>query len=184
MSNFVDYSCGLMKSSKGLRTQALLVAEEDVKQTLQRAALLHACSFLEAHLNYMADHFQDSPMFTLHERGLLLEKEVVFEKGKYVLSTKLKISRVQDKIDLLLAKCANDPEAAKDGWYAALMQALNMRNSLVHPKEARTLVDSDVKSALAAVLMAADTLYNAVFKKRLPYAKKGIEGGLEFGPAN
>lgn len=133
MSDFVVYCRGLMEASKGLRSQALLVAEGDVKQTLLRAALLHACSFLEAHLNYMADHFQDSPMFTLHERGLLLEKEVVFEKGKYVLSTKLKISRIQDRIDLLLAKCANDPGGVKDGWYAALMQALSMRNSLVHP---------------------------------------------------
>jgi hypothetical protein len=28
-------------------------------------------------------------------------------------------------------------------------------------------------------LNAADTLYTVVFKKGLPYAKKGIEGGLD-----
>jgi hypothetical protein len=49
----------------------------------------------------------------------------------------------------------------------------------VHPKETHTLSGSDVQLALVCTLKAADTLYNVVFKKGLPYAKKGIEGGLD-----
>jgi hypothetical protein len=179
MGDFVGYSRGLMDASKGLRNLARGIQNVEVKQTFLRAALLHACSFLEAHLNYMADHFKESVMFSLNERGILLERDVVFDNGRYVLTDKLKMSRIHDRIDLLLEKCSKDPVSDKKGWYSELTTVLRIRNSLVHPKESRMLEDEDLRLALSAVLMAADTLYKVVFKKGLPYAKKGIEGGLD-----
>jgi len=182
MSDFVEYSRGLLEASKGLRSQALSLPDGEAKQTFMRAAILHACSFLEAHLNYMADHFAGGEMFTLHEQGLLLEREVAFDSGKFTMKTNLKMSRMQDRIDLLLTKCASDPKAAKKPWNSGLTETLRTRNSLVHPKEVRQLKDEDVVVAITAVLTAADTLYQAVFRKGLPYAKKGIEGGLDLSP--
>jgi hypothetical protein len=179
MSDFVEYSRGLMDAAKGFRTHALGLEEGEVKQAFLRAALLHACSFLEAHLNYMAVHFTDNTMFSLHEKGVLLEKEVRFDQGAFRLSNTLKISRITDRIDLLLSKCSTNPAADKAGWYPDVACTLKTRNSLVHPKDAHTLSESDVQSALVCVLKAADKLYNVVFGKGLPYAKKGIEGGLD-----
>lgn len=179
MSDFVEYSRSLMDAAKGFRTHALGLVEGEVKQAFLRAALLHACSFLEAHLNYMAEHFTDNTMFSLHEKGVLLEREVRFDHGAFHLSNTLKISRITDRIDLLLSKCSTNPSAEKAGWYNDLGLTLKIRNSLVHPKDVHTLGDSDVQLALVCMLKAADTLYNVVFKKGLPYAKKGIEGGLE-----
>jgi hypothetical protein len=117
-------------------------------------------------------------MFSLHEKGVLLEREVRFEGGTFQLSNKLKISRITDRIDLLLSKCSKNPIEDKAEWYAELARTLRSRNSLVHPKDTHSLSDSDVQLALNCVLKAADSLYRVVFKKGLPYAKKGIEGGL------
>lgn len=179
MSDFVEYSRSLMDTAKGFRAHALELEEGEVKQAFMRAALLHACSFLEAHLNYMADHFAYNTMFSLHEKGILLEREVRFEGGEFHLTNTLKISRIIDRIDLMLSKCSANPAEEKVGWFSDLVRALKIRNSLVHPKEVHTLYDEDVKMALLCMLNAADKLYFVVFKKGLPYAKKGIEGGLD-----
>lgn len=48
----------------------------------------------------------------------------------------------------------------------------------MHPREAHTLSEAQVTEAMTAILDGVDTLYRAVFKKALPYSKKGIEGGL------
>lgn len=178
MSDFIEYSRSVMEAAKGFRTHALSISEGEVKQAFLRASLLHACSFLEAHLNYMAEHFTENTMFSLHEKGVLLEREVRFEGGTFQLSNKLKISRITDRIDLLLSKCSKNPIEDKAEWYAELARTLRSRNSLVHPKDTHSLSESDVQLALNCVLKAADSLYRVVFKKGLPYAKKGIEGGL------
>lgn len=178
MSDFVDYSRSLMDAAKGFRTHAIGLPEGEVKQAFLRAALLHACSFLEAHLNYMAEHFTENAMFSMHERGVLLEKEIRFDDGMFVLINKLKISRITDRIDLLLSKCSSNPVKDKAGWYPDLSLTLRTRNSLVHPKDAHILSENDVQLALSCILKAANKLYTVVFKKGLPYARKGIDGGL------
>lgn len=179
MSDFVKYSRGLMDAAKGFRSAALTVSNEQTKQALLGSALLYACSFLEAHLNYIAEHFSDKKMFSLHEKGVLLEREVRFESGAFVLSNTLKISRITDRIDLLLAKCCDDPVSVKLGWYSDLTATLKARNAIVHPKDQHDLTEGSVTLALNCVLSAVDALYLVVFKKALPYAKKGIDGGLD-----
>lgn len=179
MSDFVEYSRNLMDAAKGFRTHAISMEEGEVKQAFLRAALLHACSFLEAHLNYMAEHFTENAMFSMHEQGVLLEKEIRFNDGAFEIINKLKISRITDKIDLLLRKCSTNPHKDKAGWYTELSATLKTRNSLVHPKDAHTLTESDVQLALTCILKATNKLYTVVFKKGLPYAKKGIDGGLK-----
>jgi len=179
MSDFINYSKGLMEAAKGFRNRAQVMPEGSIKQAYLRAALLHGFSFLEAHLNYMAEHFHDSQMFSVHERGILLERDVVFEKGEFQLSQKTKFARMTDRIELLLTKCSEDLSAAKGQWYSRLKEAIKIRNALVHPKEVHALTDVQLREALEAILEAVESLYRAVFKKGLPYTKKGLFGGLE-----
>ncbi|MGO4618571.1 hypothetical protein AB4Z34_01550 [Ensifer sp. 2YAB10] len=178
MSDFIDYSKDLMETAKGFREKASAASDDGLKQAYLRAALLHAFSFLEAHLNYMAEHFETSPMFTLHERGILLEREIVFENGAFSMTAKTKFSRLTDRIELLLFKCSVDLAQAKGTWFSKLKDALKVRNALVHPREAHSLSEEQLTAAMRAILEGVDTLYRAVFKKNLPYTKKGIEGGL------
>lgn len=178
MSDFVEYSRSLMEAAKGFRAVATEMTEGEIKQAYLRASFLHACSFLEAHLNYMAEHFTNDVMFSIHEKGILLEREVRFEKGKFRLASTLKIARITDRIDLLIAKCSSDPVAEKAGWYSDINTTLTVRNSLVHPKSTHIIKDAEVSLALTSILKAVDTLYSVVFKKNLPYAKRGIDGGL------
>lgn len=177
MADFVEYSRNLMESAKGFRTHAITLPEGEPKQAFLRASLLHACSFLEAHLNYLAEHFTTESTFSLHERGVLLEREIRFNRGVFQITDALKISRMTDRIDILLNKFTEDAATSKSSWYPNLTSTLKTRNALVHPKDSHILTEDDVELALLCVLDATDTLYNAVFKKGLPYVKKGIEGG-------
>jgi hypothetical protein len=179
MSEFIKYSQDIMEAAKGFRTQAIVLPEGKLKQAFFRASLLHACSFLESHLNYMAEHFTKSEIFSIHEKGVLLEREVRLENGVFILTNNLKISRITDRIELLMAKCSNVPFKEKPKWYSNLERILKSRNSLVHPKEVHKLSESDLDLALTCVLDATNSLYLMVFKKRLPYANKGIYGGLD-----
>jgi hypothetical protein len=178
MSEFIDYSKSLMEAAKGFCSYAEKLPDGSLKQAFLRASLLHAFSFLEAHLNYMAEHFHDSSMFSVNEKGILLEKEVIFDDGEFQLSQKAKFSRMTDRIELLLTKCASDPSLVKGQWYSQLKASIKIRNALVHPKEAHALNDTQLREVLEAILEAVNCLYKAVFKKGLPYTKRGISGGL------
>lgn len=183
MSAFATYTKSLMDAAKGFRCKALETPEGDLKQAYLRAALLHAFSFLEAHLNYMSEHFEKSDLFTVHEKGILLERDVVLKAGEFTLTEKSKFWRLTERIDLLVAKCSSDPAEAKKDWHSKLSTALSLRNALVHPRQAHALTVVQVTEAMQAILRCVNQLYKDVFQKAggLPYTKKSIDGGLVIG---
>lgn len=177
MGVFGDYCVDLMESAKGFREKAA-GEEGKTKQAYLRAALLHAFSFLEAHMNYLAEHFEDSPIYSVNEKGVLLEREVMFERGVFELSTRSKFSRMTDRIELLLGKGTAHQPAAKETWFSPLKDSIKVRNALVHPREVHILTDKQLDDAMTAILTCVDALYLAALGKALPYAKKGLDGGL------
>lgn len=169
-----------MDAAKGFRCKAIETPDGELRQAYLRAALLHAFSFLEAHLNYMSEHFEKSDFFSIHEKGILLERDVVLKSGEFKLTDKSKFWRLTERIDLLLAKCSSDAAEAKKDWYSKLSTALSVRNALVHPREAHALTVVQTTDAMQAILRCVHQLYKDVFKKPggLPYAKKSIDSGL------
>lgn len=178
MSTFGDYCVELMETAKGYRAKAAGAEEADAKQAYLRAALLHAFSFLEAHLNYLAEHFEHSAIYSVNEKGVLLERDVTFERGVFALSARSKFSRMTDRIELLLGKGTAAQPVGKDAWFSPLKDSIKVRNALVHPREAHVLTDKQLDDAMKAILTCVDALYRAALGKPLPYAKKGLEGGL------
>jgi len=127
----------------------------------------------------MAEHFNESPMFSVNEKGILLERQVAFENGAYTITQKAKFSRMTDRIELLLRKTSSNSSVGGDEWMSKLKAAIKIRNALVHPKDAHELTDAQLTDALDSILKGVEALYMAVFKKGLPYAKKGISGGID-----
>src|SRR6056297_3589374 len=102
MSEFVDYAKELMESAKGFAEKGRVASDQTLKQAYLRASLLHGFSFLEAHLNELADHFKGKKTLGIHELGVLLEREVRLDKGTFKLSNRAKFSRITDRIEVLL----------------------------------------------------------------------------------
>ncbi len=99
MSQFVSYSKSLMEAAKGFRNHGLSCGNDEARQAFYRASIFHAFSFLELHLNYIADHFQGSTMFSIHEKGILLEREVAFEAGIFRIRPRSKFYRMSDRMN-------------------------------------------------------------------------------------
>ncbi len=178
MSDFNAYSKELLQASKSF----LIEAKADgitlpEAQRCFRASITHAFFFLEAEINYIAAHFKDHPDFDLSERSLLSEKEIRIDKGVFFLSHVDKFFRMEDKIEFLLARFAGHLSKHKGSWFADLRLSIQLRNSIVHPKDVRQIGEDDCKRCILSVLGCISALYRAVFNKEFPLIKLGLDLG-------
>lgn len=178
MSEFEKYSEDLLRSSKYfLELGKQYPINSDDGQRNLRASITHAFFFLEAQLNYIADHFSQSKNFDILERSLLSEKEISLEKGKFILSGKPKFYRIEDRIDFLLSRFSPSPQKAKSSWHPNLKASILVRNRLVHPKKAHQISVEEAESCILAVLGCLEALYDAVFGKQFQLALLGLHPG-------
>jgi hypothetical protein len=115
-------------------------------------SILLAWVAIESFVNNMLDDFASLPpdLFELHERALLLEKQVVFvdegaNKGKFILE-KTEYRRIEEKIFFMLAKFGKDAELSKgDKLWQDFDKLKELRNNLMHPRKNLELtIDVDV----------------------------------------
>jgi hypothetical protein len=179
MSNFVDYAKNLMEVAKGFASKAKNETDVEIEQAYLRASLLHGFFFLEAHLNDLAEHFQSNSMFSIHEQGILLERDVGFDNGEFRSSDRRRHYRITERVELLLRKCSSDYSKSKGTWFSKLSGAIKIRNKIVHPRDVHTISHKEVSASLVAIIDCVDELYRVVFKKGLPYKNKSMDGGLK-----
>lgn len=184
MTEFDSFAIQLLEESKALLEKARS-SEETSQRTYLHSSLLLAISALEAEINSICDELLVPPHdrnYSPHEQGLLLEKEVQFDKGEFVLSNSLKISRISDRIEFLYFKYKGKSTGEKlNGnvqWYADLKQSIDLRNKLVHPKEHIDITINQVEKTVQAVITAIDELYNAVYKKNFPSAALALSSRI------
>jgi hypothetical protein len=157
---------------------------EGDSDSLPRNAHLHAammlafCS-LEAHVNSIAEEFAHRPEFTVHERAILLEKDVRLEDGEFVLRN-FKMFRLEDRIQFLHRQFSGKPFDGQVIWWSRLKEAMLIRNRLTHPKDAHLLTVQDVRDALTAIIAVLDATYIAIYKKGFPAAGRGLNSQLSF----
>lgn len=176
MTEFDSFASQLLEESKVLLDKSK-TAEDFLRFTYLHSSLLIAISALEACINSISDELLDDlyrNKYTAHEQGLLLERDVRFEKGKFVLSNSLKISRITDRVEFLYSKFTGHRLDGKCLWYSNLKQSIDLRNKLVHPKESIQITSKQVESALLSVIETINELYKAVYRKDFPSYKRGI----------
>jgi hypothetical protein len=142
------------------------------------AALMLAFCALEAHVNAVSDEVANWSSLTEHQRGVLLEKEVRLNEGKFEIGTKLQMARIQDRI--LVLHQIGKGTIKENTWREKLSGANDLRNKLTHPKTVPSITSAAVTKALEAVIETLDELYLAVYGRRFPAAHRKLVSKLEF----
>ena len=177
MTTSDEFARELFEDSKHALRQAKSISNEILKQRHFRHSLLSAFSFLELQIELIAQHFKNNDFFTLHERGIIAQKEIVFDKGVFRMKDVPRFSRLSDRMLLLQSKFAGS-KLTERSWWGLLLVATDRRNAVAHPRGSVTLNEAETERDLLAVLECANDLFQIVFGKGLPYASLGLKPKL------
>jgi hypothetical protein len=145
---------------------------------LHAALMLAVCS-LEAHVNAVADEMSQRDGLNPHELSVLLEKEVSLQDGSYQLENRLKIFRLEDRLDFLHTRFGIKPDVHGE-WRGRLAGALSLRNQLTHPRGVPLITVDGVKQSVRAVIDTIDALYQALYDRPFPVATRELASKLDF----
>lgn len=179
MEDFDGFFAELIEESKVFLEYAKKTSDVFSERAFLHSSMLLSMSALEAGVNSIIEDILIEPYletFSIHEQGLLLEKEVRFKSGRFVLSNSLKISRLLDRIDFILEKYSKPSKRTEDfeKWYGILKQNIDIRNRLVHPKKNVTLSISQVENTILSVLEVLNQLCLFVYQKGMPIFNIGL----------
>jgi hypothetical protein len=135
---------------------------------------------LEAHLNSVCDDFLTRDDLSVLDRSILSEKNHELVNGEFKITDRLKMYRLEDRIEFLFRRFSTTPLDKQSSWWGQLQATFLARNSLSHPKAISTLTCASVERALQSVIDALKTLYKAVYKKRFPPQARGLDSTLNF----
>lgn len=180
MKTFDQYSLILLEQAKRFLEKAKEEKTEEGKTAYRIASLFISCCSLEAFINGVISDFERWDRFSVHERALLLEKNVRFDNGEYVISDQLQMTRLKDRIELLLHKFNCRLNYKQSKWWSLLLQTIDLRNSISHPKEVKQLNDKQIEDALESIIEGIDFIFRVIYKKGFPLKNKGISSELSF----
>jgi hypothetical protein len=135
---------------------------------------------LEAHVNSLGEEFSLAAGLPAHEQGILLERDVRLEEGRFQLKDNLRIARLEDRIEFLHTKFSGSPVNHKSEWWQQLSSAIDLRNKLTHAKVALPLSPAAVKNAVLAVINTLDALYRAIYRRPFPLSSLSMKSQLNF----
>lgn len=179
MTAIDEFASSLLEESKRFLEKATEVTDTTASGAYLHAGLMLGFCALEAHVNSVSDELAQRDMFTLHERGLLLEQDVRLENGEFRIGG-LKMVRLEDRILFLHHKFVGSPLDKSGPWWGDLMGAIGLRNRLTHPKTAANITVQDVERAIAAIISSIDAIYKAVYGKPFPFVKLGLHSQMAF----
>lgn len=170
----------LLEEAKRFREKAQEAPDAIAQDAYRHASLLLAFSALEAHVNGVAEELLLRGGFDVMEEGLLREQDVRLKQGKWELTGKLKMYRLEDRLLFLFARTSSVTTLASFSWWPHLRNAMSARNALVHPRASLKLTEKDVDRYVISVVDCLDALYRAVFGKSHPASKRAATSTLEF----
>lgn len=179
MGDFDAFSGELLEESKRFLEKAAETADASAKKAFLHASLMLGISALEARVNSIVDEQNRRTDLSVHERGLMLEKEVYLENGKFSLVDKLKMWRLEERVEFLCVRNSGRP-LDKSTWWGQLKDAIRLRNDLTHPKTVPTITELSVKRAVEAVIGTMDALSMAVYRRHYPAARRGLAAKVQF----
>ncbi len=133
-------------------------------------------SALEAYVNSICEELINTEEFNLDifEKSVLGEKSIEIQTGRVLLTDKLKMSRLIDRIELIVSKYKHRPIDSSAGWDMRIKQTIDLRNNLVHPKQVVELTEKMVEGSLKSILETINELFNAVYKRNVPMFNYGL----------
>jgi hypothetical protein len=180
MSDFDAFSGELLEESKRFLEKAAESSDHHGRNAYLHASLMLALSALEARINSIAEVQAKRTDLSVHERGLLLEQEVYLQDGEFQLSNKLKMWRLDERVEFLCVRLSGKALDKSRSWWGQLIEAIRLRNELTHPKAIPEITELSVSNALKAIINAFDELSQAIYRKRYPGARRGLTTKLQF----
>ena len=180
MNSFDTFCNGLLEHSKRFSEKSKIEPKVDGKIAYQHASLLLAICALEAYVNGISEEITLAKSFPIHEKGILLEKEIKLEKGEWTITNNLKISRLTDKIELLYKRHKRAELNDTYPWWTILKNGIDLRNKLTHPKAEVKLSDSFNEKIIQAVIECVSQLYKAIYKRQFPKSNLSSTSKLDF----
>lgn len=180
MAEFDVFADQLWEESKRFLEKASDSAEKAAEAAHLHAALMLSFCALEARINSISDEASLRSDLSEHERGLVLERDVRLDDGKFKLQAALKIIRLEDRIEFLHTKLSGKPIDKSASWWGQLQSAIHLRNDLTHAKAVPAITETTVRQALQAILETLDALSKAIYGKKLPATDAGLRSSLRF----
>ena len=132
-----------------------------------KATIAFAWFGLEGFVNLASSDFLSLKSLEKHERAFLEEKAVEFEHGNFLIRGSRKYP-TRDKIVFLLARFGNYDLKTADPLWTKLRNLQGWRDSLVHPKENRSISTFSTKHASDAIDITKSIIrlvYKKVYRK-------------------
>lgn len=177
------FAADLFEEAKRFLEKAKDTHDDTGRKAFLHAALLLGISALEAHVNAIADEMVERTGFqqlnTL-ELSMLLEKVYVFDKGEFKLTKKLKMYNLVERIEFIILRFSGKRIDTEAEWWSKLHQGINLRNSLVHPKDKQHLTPEQVVSAFEGILGVLDAMHFALYKQHFPGLGRQFHSKMDF----
>jgi len=171
----------LLEEAKRFLEKAGDSSDPSAKMASLHAALMLSFCALEAHINAIGDELSTQTSLSVHEKGILLERDVRLKEGDFRISNSSRMSKLEDRIELLYAKFSGTPlDRSMTSWSGRLSEAINLRHQLTHARTAPTISDAAVQGTMQAIIDTLDALYKVIYKRPFPSAGRGLTSRLSF----
>lgn len=180
MTEIDHFAALLLNEAKRFLEKAAECDEDTEEQADLHAALLLGFCSLDANINAIALDFDRKKDLSAHDRSILFEREVQLDNGEFVDIDRLKMWRMEDRIQFLHKRLSGKSIDRTAPWWAELRAGNDLRNELTHPKTVPVITVEKVRRALQAIIEAINAVYLAIYKVKFPAANRGLISPLNF----
>lgn len=181
MAAFDDFSANLLEEAKRFLEKAEEGKTQEEITAFLHSSVLIGVSALEAYINGISNELIKYPSTSIIEKSLLIEKEIELKNGEFILTERLKIRRLTDRIQFLYFKYSkNHLTGDTESWWGPLKRSLKLRNGLVHPKDNISISVEDAKTLIQSVIDCLLRLSRIIYRKEFPFKNLGLQSKLSF----
>jgi hypothetical protein len=180
VADFDVFADQLWEESKRFLEKAGEAKDRLAEDANLHAALMLSFCALEARINSICEEASLRTDLSEHERGIVTERDVRLENGRFKIQNTLKIMRLEDRIEFLQVKLAGKPVDRTAAWWNQLQDAIRLRNDLTHPKTIPSITRATVERALQAILATLEALTKAIYGKKLPASDVALRSSMHF----
>jgi hypothetical protein len=174
------FALQLLEEAKRFLEKAATAGTDPERDAYVHASLLLAFAAFEAHINSIAEDFMVRSDLPIPDRSVLSEKEFQLDEGKWSLTDRLRMYRLEDRLEHLQRTFSTAPLDKSQPYWSHLKEGIHLRNRLTHAKQLEPISPDQAAKAIAAIIQSLDSLYLAIYKRRLPAAARGLSSTLDF----
>jgi hypothetical protein len=184
MKDIDIFAADLFEEAKRFLEKAKETEDDEGRKAFLHAALLLGVSSLEAHINAISDEMSERPNLSILDLSLLLEREYAFDhdKGEFKLTKKLKMINLIERIEFIVSRFTLSGKKlnTSEDWWSKLRQGIDIRNSLVHPKDKQVVTPQQIELAFEGILGVLDAIYMALYEQHFPALGRRFDSRMDF----